>query len=72
MLYPRRHYGLRSATQFGILSLPIKLLVPVHSARGLTLPFDRHTQGWLLKTHFNYLRRIRDRETDESYPVDDA
>jgi len=47
----------------------VKKLIPVCTATGLKLPFHQHTLGWILKTHFNYLRLIVDSETREPYPV---
>lgn len=35
----------------------------------LKIPFNSETLGWLLKTHLNYTRVIRDVETNEIYPI---
>jgi hypothetical protein len=47
----------------------IRALLPVSTATGLALPFKNDTVGWILKTHFNYLRLIVDSESNEPYPV---
>lgn len=35
----------------------------------LEIPFNINTLGWILKTHLNYIRVIKDRETNEAYPI---
>jgi len=35
----------------------------------LKIPFDNEILGWILKTHFNYTRVIKDVETNEAYPI---
>jgi hypothetical protein len=35
----------------------------------LKLPFSINTLGWLIKTHLNYTRVIKDVETQEAYPI---
>jgi hypothetical protein len=47
-----------------------KLLVPRDDAEGLVLRFDTETLGWLLKTHLNVMRTIRDKETGATYDVE--
>lgn len=36
---------------------------------GLRLPINREAIGWILKTHFNFIRLIKDRATGEVYPI---
>jgi hypothetical protein len=35
----------------------------------LKIPFDSRVLGWILKTHLNYTRVIKDVETNEAYPI---
>lgn len=35
----------------------------------LEIPFNKATLGWILKTHLNHIRVIKDRETNEAYPI---
>lgn len=35
----------------------------------LKIPFNTETLGWILKTHLNYTRVIKDRETNKAYPI---
>lgn len=35
----------------------------------LKIPFDGEILGWILKTHLNYTRVIKDVETNEVYPI---
>jgi hypothetical protein len=39
---------------------------------GLRLPINREAIGWILKTHFNFIRLIKDRETGDAYPIHPA
>lgn len=47
----------------------VKQLMPSNDPTGLRLFLTREVIGWLLKTHLNYIRVIKDRETNEIYPV---
>lgn len=38
----------------------------------LEIPFNKETLGWILKTHLNYIRVIKDRETNEAYPINQS
>lgn len=44
-------------------------LLNVCTADGLVLPISQLTLGWLLKTHLNHFRLIRDHRTSEQYSV---
>jgi hypothetical protein len=35
----------------------------------LKIPFDNKILGWILKTHLNYTRVTKDKETNEAYPI---
>ena len=35
----------------------------------LSIKFDKYTLGWIVKTHLNYVRVIKDREWSESYKI---
>lgn len=35
----------------------------------LKIPFNSETLGWIIKTHLNYTRVIKDEETGEAYPI---
>jgi len=35
----------------------------------LEIPFNTKTLGWILKTHLNYIRVIKDKEMNKAYPV---
>jgi hypothetical protein len=50
----------------------IRQLDRVHDTIGLTLSVNGWALGWLLKTHLNHLRMIRDRETQRFYPIHGA
>jgi hypothetical protein len=41
-----------------------------HDPTGLRLFLSRETVGWLLKTHLNYIRVIKDRKTTQIYPIE--
>jgi hypothetical protein len=45
-------------------------LLDVCTADGLSLEFTKQTLGWLLKTHLNHFRLIRDGEAGKQYRVD--
>ena len=47
----------------------IKQLIPSDDPTGLRLFLTREVIGWLIKTHLNYIRVIKDRETNKVYPV---
>lgn len=51
-------------------ALLVKELMPSFNAEGLRITVTRETIGWLLKTHLNYFRVIKDSLTQKSYPVD--
>ncbi len=40
-----------------------------HDATGLRLQITNETFGWILKTHLNYFRIIKDAEAEKAYPV---
>lgn len=42
-----------------------------YDPNGKTLSFTENTLGWLIKTHLNHLRIIRDSETNEIYQIND-
>lgn len=48
----------------------IRQLVPSNDPTGLRIKFSRAAIGWLIKTHLNYFRVIKDRETNNVYTVD--
>ena len=48
----------------------IQQLIPCLDPTGLRLKLTSETMGWLLKTHLNYFRVVKDAETDLVYPVD--
>lgn len=43
-----------------------------HDARGQEIPFSENILGWLIKTHLNFMRVIKDAKTGMVYPVDEA
>lgn len=47
----------------------IRLLLEGHDPTGLRIPLSRNILGWLVKTHLNYIRVIKDCETNEIYPI---
>lgn len=47
-----------------------KELAEFYNPTGKNVSFTRETVGWLLKTHLNHVRVIKDRESGEIYPVD--
>jgi hypothetical protein len=47
----------------------VKQLIPSNDPTGLRLFLSREVIGWLIKTHLNYVRVIKDRETNEIYPI---
>jgi hypothetical protein len=47
----------------------IRQVLPSHDPTGLRIKFSREVIGWLIKTHLNYFRVIRDRETNQAYYV---
>jgi hypothetical protein len=50
----------------------IRQVLPSHDPTGLRIKCNREAIGWLIKTHLNYFRVIRDRETDEVYAVNQS
>ncbi len=44
-------------------------LVNGNSAHPITVTFTIYTLGWLIKTHLNFIRLIKDRELNQAYPV---
>lgn len=51
-----------------------KLAKVIHTffdASNKTIPFNNEILGWIIKTHLNHLRIIKDRETNQIYPIDD-
>jgi hypothetical protein len=50
----------------------VRQLIPKNDPTGMRIRIHRETLGWLLKTHLNYFRVIKDRETKASYVVDQS
>jgi hypothetical protein len=50
----------------------IRQLIPSNDPTGVRVKFSREIVGWLIKTHLNYFRVIKDRETNDVYAVDQA
>jgi hypothetical protein len=50
----------------------IRQLIPSSDPTGMSIKIDREALGWLLKTHLNYFRVIKERETRVSYVVDQS
>jgi hypothetical protein len=48
----------------------IRQFIPSNDPSGLRIRFSREAIGWLIKTHCNYFRVIKDRETQNTYVVD--
>jgi hypothetical protein len=48
----------------------IEQLMLSHDPSGVRIPMSREIVCWLIKTHLNYFRVIRDSETNEIYPID--
>ncbi len=48
-----------------------KELDTFYDASNKTIPFSSEILGWIIKTHLNHLRIIKDRETNQIYPIDD-
>src|SRR5262249_43037155 len=48
----------------------IRQFLPGHDPTGMRIKFSREAIGWLIKTHLNYFRLIKDRETQVAYVVD--
>ena len=46
-----------------------KFLEEKRDSSPLEIPFNTKTFGWILKTHLNYIRVIKDREVNEVYPI---
>ena len=50
----------------------IRQVIPSNDPTGLRIKFSREAIGWLIKTHLNYFRVIKDRETQTAYVVDQS
>jgi hypothetical protein len=50
----------------------VRQFMPNRDPTGLHIKISREAIGWLIKTHLNYFRVIKDRETNSSYLVDQS
>jgi hypothetical protein len=50
----------------------VRQVIPNNDPTGLRIKFSREALGWLIKTHANYFRVIKDRETNTAYGVDQS
>ncbi len=47
----------------------VRRLMEGHDPTGVRLPLSRNILGWLIKTHLNYIRVIKDRKSNDIYPI---